>query len=695
MDLFSPDAVDAAIDHTYLLTFKSIKVASDAAMDCLARSEQSDYERGIFNSRILLALIDIYKGQSDRTQIFISELMESTLTGVSEDALMRLNHLRALYFLHDGVYKEAFNAFVKCGNLAGRVGHKIFQILSANGKGVIKLDQLEFEDAFAYFDSVRTTFQQQDYPILYTLLTLNIGCALGGMKRFDESLEHLKRALEDSENQCAVILKSSVLDEMATVLIRQERYDEALPCLEEGYRISTELEHRAAVTELVYNYASLLLRLGQCNKAESLITGMGKKGERQIPLMLYHKVAGEIYEQRGELRKALDSCKEVHKIKEQIQGREVLQSVFRQEIAELEKQNNRLRLVSNIGQELVSTLDLGQIISLIYAQMNALMPVDHLSVGTLEGEMINIRFSLNAGKRVEPFSLHRDNANSFISYCVRTGREVFIRNVDEEYSLYIGKIVPFKANRDGYLRSLICIPLRHNGEVDGFLTVQSFKPYAYSSEDLDNLRALASYIGIAVRNAIQTDKMSELNKVLRYQSSTDSLTGVATRREAGSQCENILKVSRRNHFTTSVILIDLDHFKEINDRFGHSAGDEVLREFGAILKSWFQRPLDSTSRYGGEEFLVMAGNMSAVNAARRIEALRQEFSSREFRFGDEVYNANFSCGIYSCRPEDDSAGYITQILSQADRYLYLAKKSGRKCTFLSDEPDKPAVKFIP
>ncbi len=693
MDPYS--AINSDIDDAYLLTFKSIREAETAARACLKRSGESDYQQGILSSRILLALVDIYKGLPDQAMESLSEIIEDGDTGFTEDIQMRYYHARGLYFLNDGVYRDAFDSFVKCGNLAARTGNLLFQILSANGKGVIKLDQLEFEDAYNYFHRAQSELAGSRYPLINTLLLLNTGCALGGMERYRESLEQLNRALKESEEQDALILKSSILDETATVLVKQNRLEEALPVVEQGYRVSRELLHHEAVTEVIYNYASLLLRLGETDKAESLINGMGNRGERQTPLMLYHKVAGEIHEQQGDLKKALDSYKAVLEIREQIQGEEVLQSVFRQEIEELKKQNSQLRLVGNIGQELVSTLDLGQIFNLIYAQMNALMPVDHLSVGTLEGEKINIKFSLNAGEPLEPFSIPKDNPDSFISYCVRTGEEIFIRNVEEEYQRYTGKIVPFKANRDRSLRSLICIPLEYGGVVDGFMTVQSFTPYAYSRQDLDNLRALSPYVGIAVRNALQTEKMTELNKVLRYQSVTDSLTGLVTRREFISQGENILRVSRRNHFPASVIIIDLDYFKEINDRYGHGAGDEVLSKFGSLLKNYFQRPLDCTCRHGGEEFLVLAGNMDAVSAARRIHALRQEFSAWDFGDHHNAFHANFSCGIYSCSPEGDSSEYIGRIISMADKFLYLAKKDGRKCTYLSDELNKPAEKFIP
>lgn len=700
MDPENHKKINSRLENAYLLTYISLSEAQEETENCLDEAEQLSYFKGMINARILLSLIALDKGQIDlaRERLTLIEEELNASSSVSEDSLMRLSQVRAAYFLSIAVYKDAFDSFVKCGNMAARLGNNLFQVLSANGKGVIKLDQMEFEDAYDYFRVARTYLQGGTLSILGNVLTLNMGCALNGLERYDEALDRLNEALEEATEQDSPMMVCSILDEIGAMLIKQSRFEEARIYLENALEKSSTHSYHEAHTQVVYHYATVLLKMGEYEKAEKLIDELnGKLDENQVldldPIM-YHQVAAEIFEQKGDFQRALISSKEIQKINEKLRSSEVLHSVFKQEKRELQDQNHRLQLVSTIGQELVSTLDLGKILNLIYAQMNVLMPVDLLSISTVKGNEINVEFTLNKGERVEPFILHKENPDSIIAWCVRNKQEAFVRSIRDDADKYVRNVTPVKGNENNLLESVICIPLLHLGELEGVITVQGKKPNSYSNQDLDNLRAMASYVGIAIRNAMQTEQMTELNKLLKYQSSIDSLTGLVNRREFIRQSTNILRVCRRNNFPVSLAMIDLDNFKIVNDSYGHIAGDEVLKVFGALLGDYFKRPLDCVGRYGGEELIVLTGDLTAADVAARIELLREEFSTVEFKAGDDLFKVNFSCGIFGELPQEDSIEHLKEITSLADKYLYRAKEEGRNCSFLSDEKDKPAEKFI-
>ncbi|MDC7234922.1 MAG: diguanylate cyclase [Spirochaetales bacterium] len=688
--------IDSRLNKGYLMLYKSLQDAQSTAENCLDESEQAAYFRGLINSRILLALIALNKGELDlaRERITLIEEELNASSSVSEDSQMRISHARAIYFLDSGVYKDSFSAFVQCGNMAVRTGNNLFQLLSANGKGVIKLDQMEFRDAFDYFRVARSYLEEETLSPMDTVLSLNMACALNGMERYDEAFERLEMALDEAEKEESPALECAILDEIGKNLIKQEKLEDAKIYLEKAFDKIRLHEQRDAYVQVLYTYSTLLLKLGEYGKAEDLLKGIDDDRKLNVDPIMYHQVAAEIYEQKGDFKKALDSFKEIHRISETFRSSDVLHSVFKQEKRELQDQNHRLSLVSTIGQELVATLDLGEILNLIYAQMNVLMPVDLLTVATVDGNNINIKFTLNRGERIEPFTIHKENPDSVLAWCVRNEKEVFIRSIDSEVSAYVRNITLMEGENKSLLESVICIPLMNLGRLEGVLSVQARDPFSYSSQDLDNLRALAPFVGIAVKNAIQTEQMSELNKVLKYQSATDSLTGLLNRREFIKQSVNILRICRRNDFPIALIMIDLDHFKIVNDTYGHLAGDEVLKSFSRLLSRYFKRPLDCVGRYGGEELIVLAGDLKAEEAAARLELLREEFSAVEFKEGDSVFKVNFSCGIFGEVPESDDRGHLADITALADRYLYRAKESGRNCSYLSDDGDKPAEKFI-
>jgi diguanylate cyclase (GGDEF)-like protein len=163
---------------------------------------------------------------------------------------------------------------------------------------------------------------------------------------------------------------------------------------------------------------------------------------------------------------------------------------------------------------------------------------------------------------------------------------------------------------------------------------------------------------------------------------TDELTGCATRRSVKQYLEGQLESARERGDTLSIVVLDLDHFKQINDSCGHIAGDAVLRELGSWLgaegaASDGNRP----GRYGGDEFVVVLPGMGTAAAQRFAERARAHISSIPFVFGDVAVRATLSAGI-AAWPEID-ATTADELISVADAALYVAKQRGRDQVCLS------------
>ncbi len=683
------------IDRAFILTYQSLEESRKLIELCLDEAERLEYGSGIIQSRILLSLLEVYRGNRDLARDKLNRLEEELGVSISDECLMSLSYVRGVYFLRESVYSDAFDAFVKTGNLASRLGDNLFQVLSSNGKGIIKFDQMEYQDAYDYFRVSRTYLKELSSEILPVLLSLNMGCALGGMERNSEALTLLDETLEKAEKEGLQILECSILDEIGMILKKEKRLDEAEVFFRKGLERSRGMDYEDTVTELFYNYAGLLMERGDYETAESVLRDHGRSSEDDSQLTLYNKAAAEVYERKGEAHKALECYKEILASYENALDGKAVQSVLHQEKRLLQEENHRLRLVSTIGQELVATLDLGQILNLIYAQLNALMPVDFLAVATVDGNTIDVKFSLNRGAVVKPFTIHKENPDSVLAWAVRNRKEVFLRDALRDAEEYVRTVTLLDGQEENLSKSIICIPLIHLDEVVGVLSVQSSELNAYSSQDMDTLRAMGSYTAIALKNAMQTEKLNELNEMLREQSSTDSLTGLVNRRAFLEQAGSIWRVCRRNKFWFTLIMIDLDHFKIINDTHGHMAGDKVLSKMGSLLNYYFKRALDCASRYGGEELLILVGDMAPEEAAVRVELLREAFSSFCFSSPKGEFTVNFSCGIYGELPDKAVETRLSRITGIVDRCLYKAKEGGRNCTFLRNKGQKTAKKFIP
>jgi diguanylate cyclase (GGDEF)-like protein len=155
----------------------------------------------------------------------------------------------------------------------------------------------------------------------------------------------------------------------------------------------------------------------------------------------------------------------------------------------------------------------------------------------------------------------------------------------------------------------------------------------------------------------------------------DALTGIANRKHLEERLEAELAFALRHGADLSVIIVDLDHFKRVNDTYGHLAGDEVLRQAARIIKNAL-RTEDFVGRYGGEEFLVVARGTSAAQAVDLAERLRRAMSDAPIRFEQESIAVTMSAGVASladCAPGKDRQS----LLSSADERLYSAKDAGR------------------
>jgi diguanylate cyclase (GGDEF)-like protein len=168
-------------------------------------------------------------------------------------------------------------------------------------------------------------------------------------------------------------------------------------------------------------------------------------------------------------------------------------------------------------------------------------------------------------------------------------------------------------------------------------------------------------------------KNAELFRRLHETSVRDALTGCATRAHAIAVIESELSRSHRSKLPLSLIMFDLDHFKQINDRFGHLCGDAVLAAVGERMNTVL-RGSDLKCRYGGEEFLVLLPDTTLESARHVAESLRGRFEASPVPWNENSVPVTASFGVTGVTPDDVD---ITAIIGRADAALYRAKESGR------------------
>ena len=231
------------------------------------------------------------------------------------------------------------------------------------------------------------------------------------------------------------------------------------------------------------------------------------------------------------------------------------------------------------------------------------------------------------------------------------------------------------------VEAILDVPLLKGDEFIGVLGVaQHVKGRDFTNDDMRLLSVLAYQAVIAIENA-------RLYKEVQHLAFTDVLTGINNRRRLFELLDEEYKRAIRYQRPLSLMLVDIDHFKNVNDRYGHAAGDEVLRWFAEQCNLNIRQKLDLIGRFGGEEFAIIypeADLAAAISAARR---LRSQIIGCPIPFKEMEIQITFSAGIVSMPLNQQIV--FEQLLERADKALYHAKKYRNCMAYWDNETASP------
>ena len=232
---------------------------------------------------------------------------------------------------------------------------------------------------------------------------------------------------------------------------------------------------------------------------------------------------------------------------------------------------------------------------------------------------------------------------------------------------------PMMMNPQATLKSHLTLPLAVDGEVVGCISLNSDQPNAFDVQDLQ----FFSVIGYQMTSTLKHfQRFSSVKTMAIY----DTLTKVHNRRYFDEKIESETKNSILNGTPLSLIIVDIDHFKQVNDTFGHTAGDQVLSKVASLLNHSVRKD-DTVARYGGEEFVMILPGAKLEVTSMIAERIRNQVETTRFEVGEGQIHLTISLGISNL--PSHRARSQEELIKMADHALYQAKRGGRNrvCIF--------------
>jgi diguanylate cyclase (GGDEF)-like protein len=216
------------------------------------------------------------------------------------------------------------------------------------------------------------------------------------------------------------------------------------------------------------------------------------------------------------------------------------------------------------------------------------------------------------------------------------------------------------------VESLLVLPLVCADDAIGTFTLASRRRNAFGKDAREMLGVIANQVAVSLANA-------KMYRQMETMATTDGLTGLLNHRTFQEKIDDLIGRCERHHLKLALILTDIDHFKKVNDTYGHPVGDQVLKGVAKVLADSV-RKIDVVARYGGEEFAIVMEGADAAGAQQLAERIRQDVSKLTFQSDQGPFQVTLSLGI--CGLPDDAEEKKT-LVERADQALYHAKHNGR------------------
>ena len=600
----------------------------------------------------------------------------------SEKALTKsYNSFLSLYYLK-GEFALAVENGIKGIKLANKINDQFMLTALMQNTANIYFEYGYYETALEIYEDIlinnRPIFE---YNKVYIFLNISyIYCDLKNVEKARKCINLAKDIIE----------KNNILTSMAElnlfkgiVEVEEGNIKEAYKSFERSIEYSKKYEIEDVELSAQIRICTLLAKEGN----KELVK------ERLLPILtrinnlksvyfrlISDKLLSEIYFDLGEIGEAYNYLEKVYKLREKnskLENRswimELKKDLVPNEAIMYKELYNQVGLISNIGRKIVSAVRFEKFYDSLYENITKIINADMISLALYNNKTNKLDYPIvleGCKQKTSVLSASIEDKNNIHVYSFLKKKEIFMNDLKNEIKSYIPN---YSLNEDKNI-SLMCIPVEIDNKVIGIIEVKKYEKDAYTFQDLTALKLLSEYLAVAIENANLFDN-------IKYLATHDGLTGILLRAEAIRLGEKELLEVKRNNKDISVMLFDIDHFKKINDTYGHVRGDHVIQAICDLINESIEDNI--FGRYGGEEFLIILKNKNKDKALEFAEKIRKLVEDLEIKkdINDLPIRATISIGVYQFSRNDKN---IYEGIKRADEALYNAKRSGRNRVMVAD-----------
>jgi len=320
-----------------------------------------------------------------------------------------------------------------------------------------------------------------------------------------------------------------------------------------------------------------------------------------------------------------------------------------------QRRRAQLEAINAIAKQTTAVLEIGDLLERVCSLILESFGGDHASVLLFEEDRLLLR--AHQGKLTPRFKIGDE---------LPAGEGLFARAIDSRKAVVENNVGTVMGHLPGAgeTAAAVCLPLVSFGQVLGVLLLESASCEAFLPADVSALESVSDICATAIQNARHFERVRQLAYM-------DGVTGIFNRRYFELRIAEEISRSTRHGLAFSVIMVDIDHFKQLNDEFGHLVGDEVLRQVSAILTQQLRKS-DVLTRFGGEEFAIITPETDLDSALAVADKLRRVVES--WHFPGVARPVTISAGIAEFPTQ---GGTRHEVVKSADEALYAAKQAGR------------------